>query len=270
MQNRQDSLADPCAQRVLRASPRDGGFSIIDLLVSMSVIALLMAILLPSLARTTEAARRVKCLSNVKQIGLATAMYVDDHDGFLPRSVFSEKAPAQLVPQDMQIAHLDDSDPNAWDGVGWLVAGQYINAPPIFYCPSHRGSHPEQRYAKRWATVDGEIVINYQYRFFPYNPMPLAEIPSASTTILSDGLRTIDDYNHVIGANMLKADMSAAWYEDVGGFIRELLPASEQDFAAARQVFVAWGALDLGHPPADTTKQFPGPNKASVRLIGEE
>jgi len=222
-----------------------------DLLVSISVIALLMAILLPSLSRATESARRVVCLSNLKQIGLATQMYVDDHDGFLPSSIFSKKDPNQLAPQDMQLAHLKAPDPNAWDGLGWLVAEEYLTAAPVFYCPSHHGLHPQDRYAEEWAMLNGEIVTNYQYRFFPLDPMPLAEL-LPMTTIVSDGLRTQLDYNHRVGANVLRADMSADWYTDEQGFVYDLLPRSEDDVAAARQVLVAWGTFDLGRPPADS------------------
>ncbi|RMD64521.1 MAG: DUF1559 domain-containing protein [Planctomycetota bacterium] len=238
-----------------------------DLLVSMSVIALLLAILLPSLSRATESARRVVCLSNLKQIGLATQMYVDDHDGYLPPSVFSKKDPNQLVPQDMQLAHLKSADPGAWDGLGWLVAGEYLNAAPIFYCPSHHGLHPEQRYEEAWAMLNGEIVTNYQYRFFPQDPMPLAEL-LPMTTIVSDGLRTQLDYNHRVGANVLRADMSAGWYTDEQGFVYDLLPRSEDDVAAAKQVLVAWGTFDLGRPPANTGGGFVD-DATAFRIIDE-
>jgi len=227
----------------------------------MSVMALLMGILLPSLSRATETARRVVCASNLKQIGLAMQMYVNDHDGFLPPTVFSHKRPGELVPQDMQIAHLASDDPNAWDGTGWLVVNQYLNAAPVFYCPSHRGLHPQKRYAEQWSMLNGEIVTNYQYRFFPLDPMPQAELAS-TTTIVSDGMRTVDDYNHGVGANMLKADMSVRWYTDEGGFVINLLPRSEQDFAAAKQVVFAWRALDLGHAPTTGKQGLPGETTA--------
>jgi len=60
------------------------GFTLIELLVVVTIIALLLAILLPSLARVREQGRQVVCLSNLKQILSATGMYMDAHAGVFP------------------------------------------------------------------------------------------------------------------------------------------------------------------------------------------
>ncbi len=57
------------------------GFTLIELLVVIAIIAILAAILFPVFARAREAARKATCQSNLRQLGTATQMYVQDHDG---------------------------------------------------------------------------------------------------------------------------------------------------------------------------------------------
>src|SRR5690606_39866058 len=68
------------------------GFALIELLVVVGLIAVLIGILAPALAAARRSARSVQCLSQMRQIGLATTLYAQDSHDHLPRSSHSALA----------------------------------------------------------------------------------------------------------------------------------------------------------------------------------
>ena len=65
------------------------GFTLIELLVVIAIIAILAAILFPVFSQARESARKSTCLSNLKQVGLSTTMYVTDYDDTFPSATIA-------------------------------------------------------------------------------------------------------------------------------------------------------------------------------------
>jgi type II secretory pathway pseudopilin PulG len=235
-----------------KASPRDArGFSLLDLLVSIAVIALLIAILLPSLSSVQQTARRAVCGSNVRQLGLGLALYAGAYQDAMPPSAF--RRPGSDAPEEMVKLFVDPNSGDVvpdrgWDGLGHLHGDDIISTPGVFYCPSHKGEHPIERYRAAWTNPGtGPIVGNYHYRGTPRGDGRLSHIRPASTALIADALRTRAEFNHGNGANVLRADMSVFWFMDTTGEFLMLLPADEQQLSS-QPIYNAWNQLDKGRP----------------------
>jgi prepilin-type N-terminal cleavage/methylation domain-containing protein len=126
------------------------GFTLIELLVVMAVIAILAAILLPTLSRARERAQGILCLNNTKQLTLAWHMYADDFEGRLPYNLgmvgSSFRTPLNWVNNVMTwgaSAPLDTDNTNTTTITGASL-GPYSSAAAIYRCPSDHVVSREQ------------------------------------------------------------------------------------------------------------------------------
>jgi prepilin-type N-terminal cleavage/methylation domain-containing protein/prepilin-type processing-associated H-X9-DG protein len=78
------SIAIMNLKPALKSGTKAGGFTLIELLVVIAIIAILAAILMPVLASAQEKAKRISCLNNERQVGLAMQMYASDNKGMIP------------------------------------------------------------------------------------------------------------------------------------------------------------------------------------------
>ncbi len=205
------------------------GFSLIELLVVMGVVVMLTALMMPSMHQLRENAQRVVCMSNMQQMGHAFFIFAADHNDNLPRSDTLQRGE---TPQNLMIAR-HEGQGDQWDGIGRLYGLQYCDASQCFYCPSHHGDHPADRYIDQWRDIETTtpIYTNYHYAgHMEWNKESRRRSLTQGNTLvlLTDGLRTATDFNHVMGMNSLRGDGSVFWRDDTDD-IYKILPRTADD-----------------------------------------
>jgi prepilin-type N-terminal cleavage/methylation domain-containing protein len=103
------------------------GFTLVELLVVIGIIALLIAILLPALSRAREQAKNAQCLSNLRQLAMVYQFYAND---------WKDAVPLGYVSGSPWTGYYICQSGTRYPIMGRLYEGDYLTSPQAFFCPS--------------------------------------------------------------------------------------------------------------------------------------
>ena len=207
------------------------GFSLVELLVTLSIIALLSGIMMPTLKGVRASAEKLMCANNMRAIYYGFNGFANDHmSPIMPTSIPYKN---KIYKDTMAItANENPNERQEWDGLGLLLKGAYLDNCKCLYCASHHGDHSFETYQADLENIstqpvspDRQLFCNYQYAGGYENgykknnelnksPKKIYFNDSANNVLLTDGMRSANDFNHGKGSNSLSSGGEIRWFNN--------------------------------------------------------
>jgi len=147
-----------------RAPRRASAFTLVELMVVIAIIALLVSILVPSLAEVKELARRTICQTNLHALGRGWELYFNQSNGRTPNMFNDRKGVTDCISQ-FNFIFWTCTD-GGWCNAGVLYDGGYVQSEKSFVCPTVQANTPGT-----WFNSDN-IIHQVCWGFWKNNPWP--------------------------------------------------------------------------------------------------
>lgn len=167
------------------------GFTLVELLVVISIIAILLSILIPSMQKARGTAKRVICANQLKQVGAGMIMYADAYNNLMPADYAYNADGSKEKENHPYALYRNDKEPwnvlNPLTGrvvplrLAYLFERKYIADPKVFYCPgtpTRQYRYESYNDPSPWGTLDQKFNtreginqwVRSGYTYYPTDP----------------------------------------------------------------------------------------------------
>ena len=152
------------------------GFTLVELLVVIGIIAILIGVLLPALQKARGASIKAACLSNQRSLTQAIYLYATQYRGGLPQPVSGANASGSHYVFAKHIIGQHRGDIDGWFNLGFLFVTRVFKEPKGFYCPGQ--TDDKFGWPDGWGDDNSTFrAIGYSYRIIdnPYSSGPITQ-----------------------------------------------------------------------------------------------